>query len=356
MDFYRKYTLKEISILFDLKLYNVDSSSFISGISILNLATKCEISFFTDLRYKKLLIQSQACAILIDELFYNKFKEIPALVDANNNSKLILAKILGVCIKQNKKERKIHSSAVLGKNVNIDKEVYIGANCVIGDDVNIKTGTYIHSNVVIGSKCKIDSCCTIYPHVTLYDCVIVGSKTIIHSNTTIGSDGFGYVMDSNKNWKKIPHIGGVVLGKNVEIGSNTVIDRGLLDNTIISDQVIIDNHVQIGHNVKIGFNSAIAGCVGIAGSTRIGKYCLIGGGVGISDHLEIGDNVCINAGSGISKSLKKPGIYSSGFPAKNVHLWNKCVARFYKLNDLNKKFNELKINFKNLFERKNEYR
>ena len=180
----------------------------------------------------------------------------------------------------------------IGTNVTIGKNSVINGNCVIGDNV------VIHDNV------------------SIYSCTNIGSNSIIHSGTVIGSDGFGYAPKKG-GWEKIAHLGGVVIGSDVEIGANCAIDRGALGNTIIKDGVKFDNHIHIAHNVEIGENTAIAGQSGVAGSVKIGKNCQIAGKVGIVGWLEITDNVTVMAGTLVTKSLKQPGVYSGVMPVQN---------------------------------------
>jgi len=180
----------------------------------------------------------------------------------------------------------------IGTNVTVGKNSVINGNCVIGDNV------VIHDNV------------------SIYSCTNIGSNSIIHSGTVIGSDGFGYAP-KKEGWEKIAHLGGVVIGSDVEIGANCAIDRGALGNTVIKDGVKFDNHIHIAHNVEIGENTAIAGQSGVAGSVKIGKNCQIAGKVGIVGWLEITDNVTVMAGTLVTKSLKQPGVYSGVMPVQN---------------------------------------
>ena len=192
--------------------------------------------------------------------------------------------------KYNENNVKIESK--IGTNVTIGKNSVINGNCVIGDNV------VIHDNV------------------SIYSCTNIGSNSIIHSGTVIGSDGFGYAPKKG-GWEKIAHLGGVVIGSDVEIGANCAIDRGALGNTIIKDGVKFDNHIHIAHNVEIGENTAIAGQSGVAGSVKIGKNCQIAGKVGIVGWLEITDNVTVMAGTLVTKSLKESGVYSGVMPVQN---------------------------------------
>jgi UDP-3-O-[3-hydroxymyristoyl] glucosamine N-acyltransferase len=170
--------------------------------------------------------------------------------------------------------------------------------------------------------------------------VQIGREVTLHSGTVIGSDGFGFAHDQGQ-WHKIPQIGGVIIGNKVEIGANTTIDRGALEDTEIGNGVILDNQIQIAHNVKIGDHTAIAGCVGIAGSAKIGRHCGIGGGAGILGHLEITDGVQVTAMSLVTKSIKESGIYSSGTSVAPTQQWHKNYARFRHLDDMAKRIKQL---------------
>ena len=187
-----------------------------------------------------------------------------------------------------------------------------------------------YSNVTIGENVEIGSNCTIYSGVFINHNTIIGDNVIIHPNAVVGSDGFG-LYQINGLWKKIPHLGSVIIESNVEIGSNTTIDRGMMDNTILKNNCKIDNLVHIAHNVTIGSNTAIAACTGIAGSTSIGDNCTIGGGVGINGHITICDNVNIHGMSMITKSITKEGDYASALAADNVRNWRRNQVIFRNL-------------------------
>ncbi|MCG8378745.1 MAG: UDP-3-O-(3-hydroxymyristoyl)glucosamine N-acyltransferase, partial [Proteobacteria bacterium] len=186
----------------------------------------------------------------------------------------------------------------------------------------------------------IGSCCHVYPNVVLRDSIQIGDHVVLHPGVVIGSDGFGIANDDGK-WVKIPQLGSVTIGDNVEIGSNSTIDRGAIEDTIIENGAKIDNLVQIGHNVHIGENTAIAGCVGISGSARIGKRCMIGGAAGIGGHLSICDDVIITGFSMVTKSVTVPGVHSSGIPLTDNLKWRKNVARFQHLDELHQRVIEL---------------
>jgi UDP-3-O-[3-hydroxymyristoyl] glucosamine N-acyltransferase len=234
----------------------------------------------------------------------------------------------------------IHPSALVSASAKIDSSVTIGANVVIEDNSVIESGSFIDSGCVIKSDVTIGSETHLYPNTVVCHSVSIGNRVILHPGVVIGSDGFG--LANNKGiWNKIPQIGTVIIGDDVEIGANTTIDRGALENTIIEQGVKIDNLVQIAHNVHIGAHTAIAGCAGVAGSTTIGKHCMIGGMTAIGGHIEIVDNVVISGNSAVGNSIKSPGEYSSGIPATEAKLWRRIVARIRNLDELGRKITKL---------------
>jgi len=331
MKFNRPYTLNELSLLVKSTLITSNKNKKIYGINTIAEASNTDITFLLDSSYLKYIKNCKAGAILLSENFRNSFSDNYLIT---KNPKLDLITFINLCINKELINYNISSKSYVGINSCISDNVYIGINTILGDNVKIGCNSILSPGVIIGNNCIIGKYCKINPGVIFYDNVIVGDNCNINSNSTIGSDGFGFVKNKYDKWIKIPHIGRVVIGNNVDIGSNTSIDRGMLNDTIIENGVIVDNQVQIAHNVKIGENTAIAGCVGIAGSSKIGKNCMIGGGVKISNNLVISDNICITGSSNVTKSLDKIGIYSSAFVVKKNIDWNKCMSYFYKLNKL----------------------
>ena len=235
----------------------------------------------------------------------------------------------------------VHASAT------IDPSAQIAPSAVIGPHVTVEAGAVIgeqvrlDANVVIGRGTQIGAGSHLYPNVSVYYGCKIGERVIIHAGAVIGSDGFGFAPDfvgdgeaRTGSWVKIPQVGGVSIGPDVEIGANTTIDRGAMADTVIEECVKIDNLVQIGHNCRIGAYTVIAGCAGIAGSTNIGRHCMIGGAVGIAGHVTLADYVIVTAKSGVSKSLLKPGMYTSAFPAVNHADWNKSAALLRNIDKL----------------------
>ena len=233
----------------------------------------------------------------------------------------------------------IHGTAKIGKGVTLGAGVVIGANASIGDNSAVGPGCVISDNVLIGENADLHSNITIYKQCT------VGHNALIHAGVVIGADGFGQVQDKGE-WIKVPQLGRVVIGDNVEIGANTTIDRGAIEDTVIGNGVKLDNQIQIGHNVRIGDHTAIAGCTGIAGSAEIGCRCTIGGMVVILGHLKIADDVHITAQSMVTKSIKAAGVYSSSTPLQTNARWKRNYARLSQLDDMARRLKELERQLK----------
>jgi UDP-3-O-[3-hydroxymyristoyl] glucosamine N-acyltransferase len=210
----------------------------------------------------------------------------------------------------------VAACASVDVGVELGEGVVIGPGCRIGRGVNIGAGTRLNANVTVYQDC------------------VIGAGCIVHSGAVIGSDGFGFARERDGSWIKIPQVGRVVIGDDVEIGANTTIDRGALDDTVIGNGVKLDNQIQIGHNVRVGDNTAIAGCVGVAGSTTIGARCMIGGQAGIIGHLNIADDVVISAGTLVTKSISRAGVYTANLPVQGHAEWVKNFAHLRHLDSL----------------------
>lgn len=224
----------------------------------------------------------------------------------------------------------IHPGASVDPGARIGRDVTIGAHSVVEAGAVVDDGAVVGANCHVGRDSTIGAGTRLHPNVVLYHDCRVGRRCIVHSGTVIGSDGFGFAQEAGR-WAKIPQLGAVVIGDDVEIGSNCSIDRGALDDTIIGDGCKLDNLIQIAHNVVIGEHSALAGCVGVAGSARIGRRCMIGGSAGILGHLEICDDVVVSAMSLVTRSIRKPGFYSGAFPLMGNAEWEKAAAVLRRL-------------------------
>jgi UDP-3-O-[3-hydroxymyristoyl] glucosamine N-acyltransferase len=227
----------------------------------------------------------------------------------------------------------IDKSSIISKSSYVGSYTTIGKNTIIGNECNIDSQVFIGDNVKIGNNCKI------YPGTKILNDTIIGNSCIIHSSCSIGSDGFGFAPNDDGTYKKIPQTGNVVIGNNVEIGSNSTVDRATIGSTIINDGVKLDNQIQIAHNVEIGENTAIAAQSGIAGSTKIGKNCMIGGQVGIIGHLKIGDNVKIQAQAGVTSDVES-NARITGTPAIPFMNYNKSYIHFKNLPEIVKKIDK----------------
>ncbi len=234
----------------------------------------------------------------------------------------------------------IAASAIVGEKCQIASSAMIEPLVTIGDGVIIGERVIIGAGSVIGDEVKIGDDSRIDARVVLYRAVQLGERCRIASGAVLGSDGFGFANNAGE-WVKIPQVGAVTLGNDVEIGANTTIDRGAIDDTMIGNGVIIDNLVQIAHNVSIGDHTAIAGCAGVAGSAKIGKYCSIGGSANIVGHKSIADHTIITAQTFVTRSIKTAGVYSSGVPMQENSIWRRNFARFKQLNEFSKRLRKL---------------
>jgi UDP-3-O-[3-hydroxymyristoyl] glucosamine N-acyltransferase len=218
----------------------------------------------------------------------------------------------------------IHPEAEVHPTARVCSGAWVGAGSRIGPEVYLGTGVFIGERVDIGAQGYF------HPGCRILDEVRIGSEVIVYPGAVIGGDGFGFAQDRGE-WIKVEQLGTVIIGDRVEIGANSTVDRGALDDTVIGDGVKIDNLVHVAHNVTIGAHTAIAGCVGIAGSAHIGRHCAIGGGAGILGHLEIADHVTVLAMTLVTRSIREPGRYASGVPHQEAHEWNRSLARLRRL-------------------------
>lgn len=303
----------------------------IKWIATLKDARSGDISFLANRQYARYLPGTGATAVILQEKDLANCPTHAIVVDDPYLAYAKIAqKIVGVVSEQ--VPSGVSEQAYIDSSAEISPQASIGAFAVICAGAVIESGVQIGAHAYVGREVRIMKGANVYPHVTLYDGTIIGQRSIIHSGVVIGSDGFGIAMDrSSGRWIKVPQVGRVLIGNDVEIGANTTIDRGAIGDTVIEDNVKLDNQIQVGHNVQIGESTAIAGCVGIAGSTKIGKHCLIGGGAGIAGHIELVDNVVVSGMTMVTKSILKPGMYSSGMPARENRQWRKNLARFNNL-------------------------
>jgi len=323
------YTLKQLAEKLGISFHG-EASAVIEGVSTLADARPDTVTFITHPRYRKYLANTRAAAVI---LMPDELEHCPVSALLSDNPYLTYARVSALFSPDYTQTTAIAPSAVVHENATVGDGVCIGENAVISDGVILGEGAHIGSGCVIGHNCRIGTGAVLKANVTVYHDCVIGKRTLIHSGAVIGADGFGFANDKGR-WVKIHQLGRVVVGDDVEIGANTTIDRGAIEDTVIGDNVIIDNLVQVAHNVHIGDHSAVAGCVGIAGSADIGKHCAFGGGAGILGHLSIADGVTVTAMSLVTNSIKEPGVYSAGTPLEPKSQWQKNYVRFKQLDDM----------------------
>ena len=281
-----------------------DPQTQVEQVASLERAGPRQIAFFTGLRYREKLAATRAGAVVVAP-DHEALTALPRIVTERPYPYFArLSQLFNPVLLQ---PPGIDASAVIAKNVTLGKQVSIGAGCVIGE----------------GAEIGDESC--LYPRVVVYPGCRIGRRAILHSGAVVGADGFG-IAEEGGRWIKIPQIGSVRIGDDVEIGANTTIDRGALEDTVLEDGVKLDNQIQVGHNVRIGAHTAIAGCAGIAGSADIGRHCTIGGAAVILGHLRIADHVHISAGTLVSRSIHKPGTYTGVYPFDENESWARAAA------------------------------
>lgn len=296
-------------------------------------AEEGQITFLSDSKYRKLLAECKASAVMLREGDVEYYQGNALIVKDPYLSFALVAQLLDTtpaAATEIAVSAYVDPTAVLGNNVAIGHNAVIEAGARIGDNVQIGAGCFIGKDAEIGAGTKL------WANVTIYHRVVLGEQCLVQSGTVIGSDGFGYANDKGE-WVKIPQLGTVRIGNRVEIGGCTTIDRGALDDTIIEDNVIIDNQMQIAHNVQIGYGTAMAGGTIVAGSTKIGKYCIIGGASVLNGHIEIADGVTITGMGMVMRSIEEKGVYSSGIPLQPNKEWRKTAARTMKIDEMNKR-------------------
>ena len=326
------HSLGDLAERFGLELLG-DRDATIRGVATLAAAECGDLGFLANPRYRAQLATTRASAVIVAAADTAGIdKERTALLVAEQPY-VSFARIAALFADNAADTPGIHPSAVISADVDIAEGVSIGPFCVIESGSRIETGAVLGPHCTIGADCVVGAQSRLGANVTLVRRVRLGQRVLIHSGAVLGADGFGLAFDRD-HWIKVPQMGGVRIGDDCEIGANTTIDRGALEDTVLEEDVRLDNQIQIAHNVVIGAHTAIAGCAAIAGSTRVGCYCLIGGAAGIIGHLTIADRVTITAMSLVTHSIREAGEYSSGTPIQESRLWRRNAARFKHLDKL----------------------
>jgi len=309
-------------------------NTLIDNVATIENASDRDVTFLANPKYKQHLSSCQASAVILNEAALDAWSGNALLMNNPYLGFAIVSQILDTTPQQ---KAGIHPTAVIAEDVVIPNSTAIAANVVIesgakiGERVQIGAGCFVGQGTIVGNDSRL------WPNVTLYHGVTLGSNCAIHSQTVIGADGFGYApqkLDGNQHWHKIPQLGGVTIGDSTEIGASTTIDRGAIEDTQIGKHVIIDNQVQLAHNVQIGDYTAIAGNTGIAGSTKVGNNVTIGGFCSIAGHLNIVDGAFISGRAFVISDINEVGVYSSGMPVSTNKEWRNNTARFRKLTEL----------------------
>lgn len=322
-------SLGELATRFGCELVG-DPRAVVARVATLANADPQSLSFLANPAYRAELLKTRAGAVVLRAEAVDDCP-VPALVADDPYESY--ARIAGVLHPPASFAGGIHASAVVSGSARIADSAHIAAHVLIGDDAVVSDGAYVGPGSVVGPRCRIGAETRIHPNVTIVEDVRIGKRCIVHPGAVIGCDGFGNAR-SDTGWIKIPQIGGVEIGDDVEIGANTTIDRGAIDNTVIENGVRLDNLIQIAHNVRIGEHTAMASQSGVSGSTVIGKRCMFGGQSGIVGHIQICDDVVIGGATMVSKDIREPGFYTASFPAEKDKDWKRKVARFRRLDDL----------------------
>jgi len=322
----------------------------VQGIAPLDSAGDSHISFLSNSKLRALAAQSRAAALIVaplDDATVAATYEGARIVTTNPYAYFARAAQYFASLDEIPKAPGVHPSAVVDASAEIDPSAHIGPNVTVEAGAKIGAGVVIDAGCFVGRDADIGEGTRLFANVTFHAACKIGKRGILHSGAVIGTDGFGFARE-NGVYIKIPQTGRVLLGDDVDVGANTTIDRGALADTVIEDGVKLDNQIQIGHNCHIGANTAMAGCVGVAGSAKIGKNCTFGGAAMVLGHLEIADNVHISSGSMVSRSVLEPGQYTGFYPlAKNAE-WEKSAAIVRNLNSMREKIRALEKQIKTL--------
>jgi UDP-3-O-[3-hydroxymyristoyl] glucosamine N-acyltransferase len=339
------YTLTELAEQVDAQLIG-DAACSIVSIATLENAGSGQISFLSNSKYRKFLTETSASAVLITA------DDAPFLAPGVNalvvkDPYVAFARVAQLLDSTPAAAKGVHPTAVIDASVTLGAGVSVGANAIIAAGAIVGNGAQIGAGCFIGEQAIIGEGSRLWANVTVYHRVNIGKGCIVHSGAVIGADGFGFANERG-NWVKIPQTGTVTIGDDCEIGANTTIDRGAIEDTVIGSNVIIDNQCQIAHNVRIGDHTAIAGCTVVAGSTKIGRYCIIGGAAVLNGHIEICDGAHISGMAMVMKPITEKGVYTSGIPATTNAEWRKNTVKLRQIDQLYQRVKQLEHQLANV--------
>lgn len=331
-----RYALAELAERFGLTLHG-EGGVHVEGVGTLGAAGPQQLSFLASAQYRGQLAATRAGAVIAREADVAA-SPVPVLIAADPY--VAYARVAALFDHVPAAPPGVHPSAVVSAEASIAEGASIGPFCVVEAGAVVEDGAIVGPHCTIGTDCRVGAGSRLVARVTLVLRVELGRRVLVHPGAVIGADGFGLAFERD-HWIKVPQLGGVRIGDDCEIGANTTIDRGAIEDTVLEADVRLDNQIQIAHNVHIGAHTALAGCAAVAGSARIGRYCLIGGGAGILGHLEIADKVTVTARSLVTHSIREPGEYSSGTPIQENRLWRRNAARFKHLDELARRVAQL---------------
>ncbi|HLF30653.1 MAG TPA: UDP-3-O-(3-hydroxymyristoyl)glucosamine N-acyltransferase [Xanthomonadales bacterium] len=324
------HSLSDLAARFGLELRG-DGAVLVDGVGTLRSATASQVSFLANPVYQKDLTATRAAVVILKP---KDAAACPADCFLTEEPYLAFARMARIFDTFQPVEPGVHASAIVDATARLGPAVAIGPRVVIGPRCEIGAACSIGPGTVIEADCRLGSGCRLYANVSLGQRVRLGDRVIIHPGAVLGGDGFGIAF-AGDHWEKVPQLGGVTIGDDCEIGANTTIDRGAIEDTVLEEDIKVDNLVQIAHNVHIGAHSAIAAMTGIAGSARIGRYCLLGGRSSISGHVEIADRVTVGADSVAYYSIEEPGTtWSALMPAQPLNTWQRNLSHLRKLDEL----------------------
>jgi UDP-3-O-[3-hydroxymyristoyl] glucosamine N-acyltransferase len=328
--------LGELAARFDCELVG-DPDITIDNVAGLQNAGPGSLSFLSNSKFRKQLASTQAGAVVLRP---EEVADSPTASLVSDNPYADYARMAAVIHPLPRCTPGIAASAVIAESANISSTAHVAANVCIGDRTTIGDNAYVGPGTVIGPDCVVGDDCRLIANVTLVRKVKLGLRDILHPGVVIGADGFGNAM-TPEGWIKVPQLGGVRIGDDVEIGANTTVDCGAIEDTVIEDGVRIDNLCMIAHNVHVGAHTAIAAMSGVSGSTTIGKRCLFAGQTGVVGHITICDDVVVSGKAVVSKDITEPGVYAASFTAEPAREWSRKVARFRRLGQLIERVNKL---------------
>jgi UDP-3-O-[3-hydroxymyristoyl] glucosamine N-acyltransferase len=329
-------TIGELATRFDCELVG-NGDVVVDNVAGLHNAGPGSLSFLSNPRFKEQLSSTKAAAVILRPEDAN---DAPGAALLSDNPYAHYALMAAIIHPEPEYEPGVHESAVVAATAEVAPGAHVGANACIGDNARIADKVYIGPGSVVGPGCVVGDETRLIANVTLVRQVTIGLRGILHPGVVIGADGFGNAMTPD-GWVKVPQVGGVRIGDDVEIGANTTVDCGAIDDTVIEDGVRIDNLCMIAHNVHVGAHTAIAGMTGISGSATIGKRCMFAGQAGVVGHISICDDVVVSGKAVISKDITEPGVYAGSFMAEPARDWGRKVARFRRLGQLVERVSKL---------------